>query len=434
MQLRESNGIPTICDPACGSGGFLLRAAKLLERDFGISQHDAFRNHIVGIDRDENAVRYARCLIELACAARGETPEDSSPQLYCRDSLTTETATLLEAVGQTSGFDVVATNPPYVRLQSLLPDYRQEIEQRYGEFIKGSYSLALLFLVAGQRLLGPGGSLAYITQNNFFTSLAGEPVRHFLVEQGCLDRIVDFGHEQVFEGTGAYTCLMFLRHGGRDRFDYCRVHAASARNLKQLRFSSIEYDRLDAKKWRLADAKHLDNLKRIERTGTPLGQLTEIRVGFATLKDRVFFAMERDGRCFAQTADGAEREIEFEATKPAVKVADLQQQHDLRNIKTRIIFPYVAYGDTWRVIARSDFRELYPRAVPTPWWLVREELSTRDKGREPGDGWYAWGSSSGTKCGGTKAADQDLRSTTQLYARSIRSAVLQRLQCFAPRF
>ena len=115
----------------------------------------------------------------------------------CCDSLLTPAADLLSLAGVDNGFDVVASNPPYVKLQNLSPDYREQLEAQFHPFIKGSYSLSLLFLIAGYRMLGEDGQLAFITQNNLFTSLAGEPIRHLLQQQGCLRRILDFGHADV---------------------------------------------------------------------------------------------------------------------------------------------------------------------------------------------------------------------------------------------
>ena len=58
-----------------------------------------------------------------------------------------------------SGFDVVVTNPPYVKLQNMDLRYRERLLRRHPELIAGSFSLALLSLVAGHKLLAADGCL-----------------------------------------------------------------------------------------------------------------------------------------------------------------------------------------------------------------------------------------------------------------------------------
>jgi type I restriction-modification system DNA methylase subunit len=144
-EAAPQQSVPVICDPACGSGGFLLRAARLLSERFGISLGDAFREHVVGFDRDEGSLANARCLIELALAQQNDFTSARETRLICCDSLLTPSADLLSLAGVDSGFDVVASNPPYVKLQNLSPDYREQLEAQFHPFIKGSYSLSLLF-------------------------------------------------------------------------------------------------------------------------------------------------------------------------------------------------------------------------------------------------------------------------------------------------
>ena len=62
---------PLVCDPFCGSGGFLVGAAAELERRLGIPPRTAYAEHLVGIDKDPEALGQARLLCELHLLARG---------------------------------------------------------------------------------------------------------------------------------------------------------------------------------------------------------------------------------------------------------------------------------------------------------------------------------------------------------------------------
>lgn len=398
----SQQSVPVICDPACGSGGFLLRAARLLSERFGISLGDAVREHVVGFDRDEESLANARCLIELSLAQQNDFTSASEARLICCDSLLTPPTELLSLAGIDGGCDVVASNPPYVKLQNLSPVYRKQLEALYQTFIKGSYSLSLLFLIAGYRMLNEQGQLAFITQNNFFTSLAGEPIRQFLQQHGCLRRILDFGHAKVFDNAGAYTCLVFLGREPRDEFEYeCVEQPPTRETLGHVAYSQIPVTKLNAKKWRLAKPHHLDNLERIERAGKPLGEIAEIRVGFATLKDSVFLVRDVGKECLAIGPNGEDVIVEREITRQAVKVADVTEENELQHNRVRIIFPYRKSDRGYAIVPQEQLSREFPLAF-AHLESCRHLLDARDKGKPNPEEWYAWGRTQGRNAPGPK--------------------------------
>ena len=210
-EIRSETTCPRLVDPACGSGGFLIRAIPLLAEKYNITRERVINEFTYGIDVNQYAIEYAKLAIELFCAKTStDFPSDFS-FLVQNDTLLADRKALLHSVGiATDGFDIIVTNPPYVKLQNLPNDYRGLLTDAYRDFAKGSFSLAMLFLVAGFRLLSQSGVLGYITQNNIYTSLAGEGVRDFLQSHRSLHTIVDFGHKKIFPEVSAYTCLLFL--------------------------------------------------------------------------------------------------------------------------------------------------------------------------------------------------------------------------------
>ena len=403
MRMRQSGSdIPRICDPCCGSGGFLIRAADILADNYGLSASEAFSTALVGFDKDSLAIHQAQCMAELYLVLRGVSLPFPHFQLFCADSLLSTPEHLNTLSGSSDGFDVVVTNPPYVKLQNLDTDYRVALNAKFPEHTQGSFSLALLFLVAGHQLLASGGCLAYITQNNFFTSLAGEKVRRYLQQERCIRRIIDFGHHHVFDNASAYTCLVFLGRGSSDAFEYEIVQEkATPVSLSTAGFSSIPHDTLNSKKWRLSKPKHTDNVKKIEEIGTSLGNLASVRVGFATLKDSVFLVRQRHDHCLAVAPDHSVHEIETELTRPAVKVADLASQSDLAHNTRRIIFPYFRSNGRYVPLPEDDLRRSYPKAYG---YLLQCQrlLAERDKGGKDYSAWYAWGRTQGMEAPGPK--------------------------------
>lgn len=411
----RSDAAPRICDPACGSAGFLLRAAEHLEARHGVTPQKAVRDCLAGIDNDPWAVEHAEALIELYLASKQVDLPGPEPHLACRDTLLTDPEELRTEADFPDGFDAVVTNPPYVKLQNLDPDYRRRLGDAYAAFVKGSFGLAPLFLVAGLRLTSENGCLGVITQNNLFTSLAGGNVREFLQEGRRVRRIIDFGHRKVFENASAYTCLMFLSNRRTENFAFESLdEQADAAALSGASFSTIRFDQLDAKKWRLAKGRHFDNLLKIEATGRPLGEVAKIKVGYATLKDAVFTAEKKNGRCLAEGLDGTLHEIETGATRPAIKIADVERPEDVSRNTRRIIFPYRKENGKHQLIAEDTFRSMYPKAYA---YLEqhRDVLAGRDKGRKSYGGWYAWGRTQGREAAGPKLLTKTFNSEPRFY-------------------
>lgn len=388
--LAEHGGpTPVICDPACGSGGFLRRAAHMLSSR-GVPLDVACREHLVGFDLDPEALTHARCLLELMLLAAGHDPRQVPLALYEADTLLTEAPELWARSGHPQGFDLVVTNPPYVKLQNLEPSYRGRLAARHGSFLRGNLGLAPLFLVAGHRMLAPQGVLGVVTQNNLFTSVAGRAVRAHLQTTGALRRIVDFGSERLFSGVSAYTCFVLLGQEATPSFRYARGGTES-------RLMTAE---LQSAKWHLAAAPQLEHLKRMEAHGTPLGQLARIRVGFATLKDQVFLVRQVGETVLGTLPDGRPIELEPGAVRVATKVPEVHTEAELRASTLRVIYPYRHEGGSLRPWTEGELAG-HPatRSYLEAW---RQALEGRDRGRRPYAAWYAWGRTQGLEAPGPK--------------------------------
>ena len=391
-----------ICDPCCGGAAFILAAARYLEKQHGVPPESALQEHIWGFDCDEAALENTQVLAELFLAQRGRPLHGVRLNLHRCDVFTLDVEKFLPEVGVPDGFDLVATNPPYVKLQNLPDAYRSELIERYTGLASGSFSLAMLFLIAAQELLSSKGCLAVITQNNLFTSLAAEEVRRRLQTKRSIRRVVDFGHQKVFPNASAYTCLIFITDTPKSDIEYDVIREpVTQRTLDGMTFSSVPYEGLEPGKWRLAKTRDLDCLRRIEQAGTPLGELAPIRVGFATLKDRVFLVEKHRDVILARSLSGALVEIESEITKPAVKIADMDSESSFDGNRLHIICPYERRGGRSRLFTEDEMRKRFPLALA----YLREcqpLLASRDKGNKTYDGWYAWGRTQGMEATGPK--------------------------------
>jgi methylase of polypeptide subunit release factors len=391
---RLSKTLPRLLDPACGGGGFVIRAAPILAKTFGVSLEQVIRESLHGMDISPEAVECAAISLDLFCAEQKLTTPLSHNVFRVGDSLLTSANEISQTFGvPDGGFDLLTTNPPYVKLQNLDDAYRVQLSEAYAEFAQGSYSLAMLFLIAGHRMLSSSGMLGFITQNNLFTSLAGVGVRNYLQKSRCLHSIVDFEHFKVFNNASAYTCLMFLDNDARDSFGYttCSDPKAQLSQLGDQSFHTINLRSLDKNKWRLTAPHHLRNVNRLETFGTPLGVLADIRVGFATLKDSVFLLNGRSDQ----------ESIESGITVPAIKIAEFSSELDLAANARRIIRPYRKNGNRWIPLTPDEIQNKFPNAYS---YLEahKADLEERGKGKKLPTNFYEWGRSQCMEANGPK--------------------------------
>jgi hypothetical protein len=389
--VNSSSRAPTICDPACGYAGFLVAATKHLCAEYSISVKKALLEHIYGFDINQDAVALAKIILALYMLKGGDDPRGLSFNIHCIDTLCEDTSRLIRPKDDVNGFDVIVTNPPYIKLQNLTPDYRRVLQSKYPQFSSGSFSTAMLFLIAGYRLLSESGCLAYITQNNIFTSLAACEIRRFLGENECVRRIIDFGHAKIFDNASAYTCLIFVSRKRSVTFEYGRIYRdVSTLSLEETKLTHIEHKTLNPKKWRLVTSEHRDNIRKLESIGPSLGSICSLRVGFATLKDKVYFVRTMGQSVVGKLPNGDYCKIESAATCPAIKVAEFESEEELKTNTRRIIFPYEKTHGKYRPLSEDELSSRYPRCYEylSEW---RQFLATRDKGKRAIEPWYAWG-------------------------------------------
>lgn len=169
-------------DPCCGTGKYLIYAAKLLKLS---------PENIYGFDIDELAVRIARINLLITFE-----PYDFIPNIHCLDALT-ELATS-EVFCNTNdligSFDFIATNPPW----GAYKNYR--IPERYANGVKSGESFSL-FLAKSLTLLKEGGLISFILPESILKIRTHSDIREILLKQSQITTIAKLGRKF----TGVFT-------------------------------------------------------------------------------------------------------------------------------------------------------------------------------------------------------------------------------------
>lgn len=224
-----------VVDPTCGSGAFLVAAFDYLYSEYQkinnkladlTGQHsvldlnkEILNNNLFGVDVNEESIEITKLSLWLKTAQRGKPLESLSYNIQTGNSLgfdnpapnsTFNWKDAFPSVFQEGGFDVVLGNPPYVR-QELLGDIKPWLETNYAVY-HGVLDLYGYFFELGIKLLKPNGRMAYIASATFFKTGSGQHLREHLAQQVSLDKIIDFGDIQVFEGVTTYPAILVLRN------------------------------------------------------------------------------------------------------------------------------------------------------------------------------------------------------------------------------
>lgn len=390
---------PTVCDPSCGCGSFLLTAAELLHTTFSLSYKEIIETYLFGADINSVAIEQTKILLSLIALSNGEYELDNF-NLICGDMLDKKTVNSLFKL-HPNGFDCVVGNPPYVRSKNILHATKQFLSS-WETAKTGNVDLYIPFFEVGISLLNEKGILGYITPNTYMQAINGRGLRNFISAKRFNLTIVDFRDAQIFENATNYTCISIIKKGERDgKIEYCRIKDDS--DFSNMEFSNYATKQFDFNApWRLISNETDEIIYKIEHAGTPISHW-KIRNGLATLKNDLFFfvPISEDENYYYRIYNGKRYKIEKTICIKIAKPNILKNEDDLAKNKEVAIFPYIERGNKTTIIEEDYFKDVFPNAYQMM-LDNKSALQERDKGNGKYEAWYAYGRTQGMNNFGKK--------------------------------
>jgi hypothetical protein len=221
-----------IVDPACGSGAFLLEAFDQMHVQYqqAIARFSELRNeplitdvdkqilqsNLFGLDLNPEAVEICRLSLWIKTAEIGKELTSLDENVEQGNSVVAEPSPLdawrqrFPTAMAEGGFDVVLSNPPYVRQEWIAKD-KPFFEKHYRAY-DGVADLYVYFYELGIKLLKPGGRLGFVVTNKWMRAGYGEPLRRFFGESAWVEQVIDFGHaKQIFPDADVFPSILVAR-------------------------------------------------------------------------------------------------------------------------------------------------------------------------------------------------------------------------------
>ena len=234
VEMLDVQPDETVCDPACGTAGFLIEAMEYLKRSHSSEElvdiakdeetgeelkddHgnpikiypgdllDTHRDHIQrgmfnGFDFDETMLRIAAMNMLLHGI--------DNPRIENKDALSEQSGVGQQAEG---AFDVVLANPPFkgqIDHDGVFGGFTQVAKTKKTE---------LLFLVLITHILKQGGRSAVVVPDGvlFGSSRAHKAVRKMLIEDNQLEGVVSLPSGVFKPYAGVSTAMLLFTKGGK---------------------------------------------------------------------------------------------------------------------------------------------------------------------------------------------------------------------------
>lgn len=232
VELMDPGSEEVICDPACGTSGFLVVSGEYLKENrkeeifFNRQKKDHYMNHMFhGYDMDRTMLRIG--------AMNMMTHGIDNPFIEYRDSLSDQNA-------DKNLYTLVLANPPFkgsLDAESVSADLLKVCKTKKTE---------LLFLALFIRILKTGGRCACIVPDGvlFGSSTAHKAIRKEIVENQRLQAVISMPSGVFKPYAGVSTAILIFtktEHGGTDKVWFYDM-TADGFSLDDKRTPSAEND------------------------------------------------------------------------------------------------------------------------------------------------------------------------------------------------
>jgi len=339
-----------ICDPACGSGSFLIAAYDaLIQWTIGYYKNkkltreeqkvvytdsngdirltskikrDILRSCIYGVDIDAQAVEVTKMSLSLKALENTTHYEVHNEvtlfhvcvlpplegNIMCGNSLVSldvydeqlkfdrnndlnpfDWNAEFKIIKEKGGFTCILGNPPYFNINTIDKMYFKYLENHYANIHTGYNDIMYYFLYKAIDLISRNGSIGMITSNYYIGNSYAKKLRNYILPY--LHSILNFKDYYIFNDANIHTNIILLKKEDSTNFSYYELKTSE--NLNKTRIESnlinteISKEKL-SEDWVLSSDKKQKIFSKLENDSIPLGEISIIEKGSTSGKNEIF--------------------------------------------------------------------------------------------------------------------------------------------------
>lgn len=426
LEYREKLKTFRICDPACGSGAFLVAAfdylyneyerinreiAKLemLEKDKKIRMAEGqisaldlnkeiLNSNLFGVDINPESVEITKLSLWIKTAQKNKQLTFLDDNIKCGNSLINDSYIDSNAfnwednfpqVFKDGGFDVVIGNPPYIKLQNFKrvhPEQAEWLIKNYESTKTGNFDMYLPFIEKGISILNAQGFMGFIAPSVWLLNNYGKGLRRLCAENRYLYRWIDFKSFQVFNDVTTYTALQFYTKKSASAVQYS---IAPDGDIALLNWTPNIYDKFGKEPWILVSDWEEKIISKLHHSTISLESMTDIFVGIQTSADKIYHLERIEPGKYFSKALNKKVTIEEEVMRPLIS-GEHVRRYSSPITNTYLLFPYDISKKKPRLYTQKEMYHKFKNA-----WKYLKSFETILRGREKGkmdidDGWWAY--------------------------------------------
>ena len=221
MKLADPKPGESVCDPACGSGGFMIAAMRHIGKQMDDGNPG---ENVYGIDKEADLVRLAKAHMMMIGGRPCNVAHGNS--LRALSDFSDEAQSVFgDDESQFRTFDYVFTNPPYgSKTRVMKQDARLfELGRRWMWVVSDEFWISgeeqdtdpyLLFVERSVDLLRDGGVLAIVLPEAAFHAPSKRRLRDWITDRCAVRAVVSLPHNTFRPHCNAKTCLLVVQKGG----------------------------------------------------------------------------------------------------------------------------------------------------------------------------------------------------------------------------
>jgi len=119
---------------------------------------------------------------------------------------------VFDKIKETKNFDFVCSNPPYIGEKGHKELFRATVENYayWQDYYQGKMDYLYFFIILGLSKLKEGGKQGFITTSYWSTADGATKLRQYILDNSLINTIIDFGETKIFEGAPGQHNMVFV--------------------------------------------------------------------------------------------------------------------------------------------------------------------------------------------------------------------------------